>query len=969
MTMTATYKRKGIKGIVFAAMLAFAALTSFGAEAASSCTVKYSGGNVTPECPDGRKARYDISPKCIEDANKAAGNCLNTMPVTNVARIPEDVCHRGEGWSRKRNHNGMDYAAGMGTAVTAAMDGTITRYSFGVSEPARGVCQSSGGGYGNVVYIEHKGCDGTYTTRYGHLTNKPVPGLREGSKVKKGDLIGYVGGTGGACGRPHLHFELRGPGDALVNPMCDQVQGICNCKTPVPSSGLSKCKDATFAASSSTPIDPAAGVTAVSVGTANNAETPAKSSASCAPYEEVRNSYREWGCIFCKPFEILFNTASVMAKKSFDNLAKAVIAVVVVAFAIWLSFVTIRFVSTMEIREPRIFVKTLLNQAFRVLVVVILLNSGLSQILALSVDPVFSTGLKVAQLAGKISDTCDLGSHNITIVGTDKGGLSPSMGTGILCTIKAIQDQIGDILALGELSWCLSWSSEYRVMLVFPHLGYLLTAILFYLGGFMLLFIYPFMLVDCILKLSIAVALLPAALGAFAFKITANYLQEIWKIFLNAIFSFIFLSLIIYIIASIAADSLSEMIGGSDVGIIMKFFWWMAEVIKVVAVCFLGYAVLEEMKHFADSFAGSLKIGGNEGIGSPTSSFGMEFFAKRPGMAVGKPIAKGAKALGTATGRAISEGVHRASINGWKQAAEGKTVINPFNPFSRINSGIEKTRDENGNEVYDTTSAWQKLRGKKEYRTFTTDASGNTKMNVTVQDKKGRRTEVETDAYATVTRKYDRDGVKMREDTKVNAALLKYAMKKDGTYNPEVVSNFMQNSLLSEENKQIMFVQAVMKERMSEAAEQMGDSFESRTVEKGQDEEGRETWTVNQTNRDGSRSTFKVTFGANNRVLSEFKNVDASGKGKAFATDGIVQRKSYISVKTNADGSKETIVENRYAFSSYYSKIANRPLYSNGDMADNIPAGEIMFGEKDMSSFAHQVGKKGNKAYTFREFN
>lgn len=51
----------------------------------------------------------------------------------------------------------------------------------------------------------------------------------------------------------------------------------------------------------------------------------------------------------------------------------------------------------------------------------------------------------------------------------------------------------------------------------------------------------------------------------------------------------------------------------------------------------------------------------------------------------------------------------------------------------------------------------------------------------------------------------------------------------------------MQNSLLSEENKQIMFVQAVMKERMGEAAEQMGDSFESRTVEKGQDEEGRET--------------------------------------------------------------------------------------------------------------------------------
>ena len=56
------------------------------------------------------------------------------MPVTNVARIPEDVCYRNEGWSRKRNHNGMDYAAGMGTAVTAAMDGVIKRFTFGTPE-------------------------------------------------------------------------------------------------------------------------------------------------------------------------------------------------------------------------------------------------------------------------------------------------------------------------------------------------------------------------------------------------------------------------------------------------------------------------------------------------------------------------------------------------------------------------------------------------------------------------------------------------------------------------------------------------------------------------------------------------------------------------------------------------------------------------------------------------------------------
>ena len=54
--------------------------------------------------------------------------------------------------------------------------------------------------------------------------------------------------------------------------------------------------------------------------------------------------------------------------------------------------------------------------------------------------------------------------------------------------------------------------------------------------------------------------------------------------------------MIIYIIASIAADTLSEIIT-SDVGILIKLFWWMVEVVKVACVCMLGWAVLGEMKN------------------------------------------------------------------------------------------------------------------------------------------------------------------------------------------------------------------------------------------------------------------------------------------------------------------------------------------------------------------------------------
>ena len=57
-------------------------------------------------------------------------------------------------------------------------------------------------GYGNVVYIAH---GYGYSTRYGHLSGYAV---KAGARVKRGDVIGYVGTTGRSTG-PHLHYEVR----------------------------------------------------------------------------------------------------------------------------------------------------------------------------------------------------------------------------------------------------------------------------------------------------------------------------------------------------------------------------------------------------------------------------------------------------------------------------------------------------------------------------------------------------------------------------------------------------------------------------------------------------------------------------------------------------------------------------------------------------------------------------------------
>ena len=89
-----------------------------------------------------------------------------------------------------RAHRGVDYAAPTGTPVKAAGDGKVI---------FRGVQ----GGYGNVVILQH---GGNITTLYGHLSKFAKP--RIGSRVKQGEIIGYVGHSGLATG-PHLHYEYR----------------------------------------------------------------------------------------------------------------------------------------------------------------------------------------------------------------------------------------------------------------------------------------------------------------------------------------------------------------------------------------------------------------------------------------------------------------------------------------------------------------------------------------------------------------------------------------------------------------------------------------------------------------------------------------------------------------------------------------------------------------------------------------
>jgi murein DD-endopeptidase MepM/ murein hydrolase activator NlpD len=91
----------------------------------------------------------------------------------------------------RRPHRGVDYAAPPGTPIKAAGDGKVI---------FRGVKS----GYGNVVILQH---GGNITTLYAHMS-RFASKVRNGTRVRQGQTIGYVGATGMVTG-PHLHYEYR----------------------------------------------------------------------------------------------------------------------------------------------------------------------------------------------------------------------------------------------------------------------------------------------------------------------------------------------------------------------------------------------------------------------------------------------------------------------------------------------------------------------------------------------------------------------------------------------------------------------------------------------------------------------------------------------------------------------------------------------------------------------------------------
>jgi murein DD-endopeptidase MepM/ murein hydrolase activator NlpD len=137
---------------------------------------------------------------------KAKDHLLSAIPAIqpvkneNLKRMASGFGYRSDPFTKARKmHEGMDFTAKTGTPIYATGDGVVAQ------------ADNTASGFGNHIVIRH---GYGYETLYAHLSKYKA---RAGQKVKRGDIIGYVGSTG-RSEAPHLHYEVH-KDNKVVNPL------------------------------------------------------------------------------------------------------------------------------------------------------------------------------------------------------------------------------------------------------------------------------------------------------------------------------------------------------------------------------------------------------------------------------------------------------------------------------------------------------------------------------------------------------------------------------------------------------------------------------------------------------------------------------------------------------------------------------------------------------------------------------
>ncbi|MBQ9271376.1 MAG: hypothetical protein IJ218_03830 [Alphaproteobacteria bacterium] len=654
-------------------------------------------------------ASNQLSSKCLGQNSK--DSCFNSVPVDKAGSY-NSVGNRGSSRNHYGTDIGMNHNAWTNVRAYPVADGGEIAFT-GVSDD---------GGRTMVINYPKKCSGGSgsagYHTVYRHLYKY----AKTSGSVGKNDPIGIVGGSnrktksscglcdnpnqGGRCAKGcyydiHLHMELedgifsgsgtRATASKTLMPYCDNINTLCggcpvNNKSCAGNSGVFSSGnggETDMSGYSSGGSGSGGGNFQSNVDNlSQEAQDAINSQCELSEYLDSQN------CFFCGLFRTLFDAASSFAKLAVDSLTASCKTIVGTGFLVWLCYYVLKQIANLGGASTGEMLKGILYQGFRVALVTLILSKAATvyEAMDLTLNPVMQTGLSFVNSINKDS-TCPADAPYLSnLMGYDgkysdsnaDGGLPRELGKSILCNIKKLEDSTGFMMSLGNYSMCLARNDYSFLQNIFPHFGYWTTGALLWLAGLIILLTFPWCLIDCMLQMCIAAALIPCAIACYAFNITKKYMIIVWNFFMNAMFNFVFMGLIVYIINSHLKDWIGMDItdtnnfnhevfitGWGDKGLA----WWGPNFLKIAAIVFFCYTFFEEVGDMSKKFAESPGLGGKAGIGRMVGGT-LQSAVNSAGMAGASLAWRGAKTAGSAANSLFGNQV-RSGINHLKGRAIG----------------------------------------------------------------------------------------------------------------------------------------------------------------------------------------------------------------------------------------------------------------------------------------------------------
>lgn len=680
-------------------------------------------------------------------------------------------------------------------------------------------------------------------------------------------------------------------------------------------------------------------------------------------------------CTLCPLFVLVFNTVSKVGSLSAENFSGGIIKVVVVCFAIWLAMETVKFVYEMKTKDLKDFAQAIITKGFVVILVVLILQSGVGNFYNIFIQPVYNTAQSMSQIMFK--DGKGIGTNKddkkaqndkaIADIKEIKNGLPSSMGASIVRTMTMMENRVRKLNALGAGMVCQSWADGW---FIFPVPRYFIFGGAVWVLTIAIIVMVPFIMIDSVFQLGVATALMPFAVGAYAFDFTKKKLcKKVWDTFLNSAFAFLFTSVVVLILLGAIQTATQSGIGGvagfDDMFVVgssggdntfAKFketvSWGSGAFLNLLFIFLLAWSVMNMGVEFANKFASESISSTNIGsqLGGKALSLGKTAAGKMSAPA-GNMLKNGASKFAGRVGRGIKHAGGRMAskakeaIFDARAKRRGGSTENGVTTFKTI-GGAEMTKDENGN----ITKKKEKIK------------RNGTKIVTENKEVKSQNAIVRIQTITTMKQKEDGSweivNTKSSKSMQALSEKVEGFMGKDGKCNFQAVEKMLEGT--NGETRNILrsyAMEQITESRFSKSAFDPSKAKLKGPAETVMNKDG--SIVTKYTLADGGVVFSSAKMRADGLVESSLTRVGKDGEVLTLQTDGVRNKFSESKLKKDTDISKinsandvmlnsETDEQGRvaervgYSYSNYYQQQLN-----NGMHMSEVPDGMFFHRGKD----------------------